>query len=171
MANRSNRRAQAAQAAIDPQASADAIIAEQAAIQAAEQAPQAAEQAAIVAWPFPRSPIEAPSAEEIEAEQAEENEALAMAQRRADAIANAMLAAENAPSNRSAAKKEYIHRSSILKPTKKVWAIADAMIAHADENNLPRPSRAEIIAECIDRGIASGTSATQYQAWKKAMGY
>ena len=69
------------------------------------------------------------------------------------------------------AKKEYIHRSSVIRPTKRVWAIADEMIAKAEAANLPRPSRGEIIEECIRRGIASGTSATQYQAWKKAMGY
>ena len=67
-------------------------------------------------------------------------------------------------------KKPYIKQSSVPRPTKKVWAIADAMIQHAEEHDLPIPSRGEIIAECIKRGIASGTSATQYQYWKKANG-
>jgi hypothetical protein len=68
-------------------------------------------------------------------------------------------------------RKPYIRQSSIVKPTKKAWAIADAMRAHAEENDLPIPARSEIIAECIKQGIASGTSATQYQYWKKARGY
>jgi hypothetical protein len=68
------------------------------------------------------------------------------------------------------AAKPYIRQSSIARPTKKVHAIADAMYAHAEENDLPMPSRSEIISECIARGIASGTSATQYQVWKKAKG-
>lgn len=85
------------------------------------------------------------------------------------AIENAMATAESAAPARGA-KRPYIHSSTIAKPTKKVWAIADAMIAHAEANNMPDPTRGEIIAECIARGIASGTSATQYQHWKKANG-
>jgi hypothetical protein len=86
------------------------------------------------------------------------------------AIESAMKAADEASAARGS-KKPYIRQSSIARPTKKVWAIADAMRAHAEENSAPIPSRSEIIAECIRQGIASGTSATQYQAWKKAMGY
>jgi hypothetical protein len=49
--------------------------------------------------------------------------------------------------------------SSTPKPTKKVWVVAEEM---------PGASRKEVIAECIKRGIAPGTSRTQYQAWLKA---
>lgn len=49
--------------------------------------------------------------------------------------------------------------SSTPKPTKKVWVVAEGM---------PGASRKEVIAECIRRGIAPGTSRTQYQAWFKA---
>lgn len=85
------------------------------------------------------------------------------------AIESAMQAAESAMPARGT-KRPYIRSSSIAKPTKKVWAIADSMIQFAESNDLPVPTRGEIIAECIKRGIASGTSATQYQHWKKANG-
>lgn len=49
--------------------------------------------------------------------------------------------------------------STTAKPTKKVWVVAEEM---------PGASRKEVIAECINRGIAPGTSRTQYQAWFKA---
>ena len=49
--------------------------------------------------------------------------------------------------------------SSTPKPTKKVWVVAE---------ELNGASRKEVIAECIRRGIAPGTSRTQYQAWFKA---
>jgi len=188
MANRRNSRAAqaAANMAQSAEAQADAIVNQAAlenaqAIEAAEQAieahqAEAAEQAPQAAqfigpWPYAQPQIEAPSADDIAAEESAEAEFQRL-QREADAkIEAAIIAAQNAPSARSGEKKPYIRQSSIIRPTKAVWAIADAMIAHADENELPRPSRGEIIARCIAQGIASGTSATQYQAWKKAMGY
>lgn len=65
-------------------------------------------------------------------------------------------------------KKEWVHVSTVEKPTKRVWAIADEMIAEAEEAGETKPTRAEIQDECVRRGIASGTARTQYQAWKKA---
>lgn len=65
-------------------------------------------------------------------------------------------------------KKECVHVSTVEKPTKRVWAIADEMIAEAEEAGETKPTRAEIQDECVRRGIASGTARTQYQAWKKA---
>src|SRR5215469_1363393 len=176
MANRRNSRAAqaAANMAQSAEAQADAIVNQAAlenaqAIEAAEQAIEAAQ--FIGPWPYAQPQIEAPSADDIAAEESAEAEFQRL-QREADAkIEAAIIAAQNAPSARSGEKKPYIRQSSIIRPTKAVWAIADAMIAHADENELPRPSRGEIIARCIAQGIASGTSATQYQAWKKAMGY
>ena len=49
--------------------------------------------------------------------------------------------------------------SSVIRPTKMVWEIADSM---------PKASRKEVMEECVRRGIAYGTSRTQYQAWFKA---
>jgi hypothetical protein len=85
-------------------------------------------------------------------------------------IQEAVNAADAAAPARGA-KKPYIKQSSIARPTKKAWAIADAMRKHAIDNDLPIPARGEVIAECIKQGIASGTSATQYQYWKKHYGY
>jgi hypothetical protein len=151
-----------------------------AALNASEAQPQAMDEAAaaffasrlILAQPDaepqepqqePQEPQEEISDEDIAAQQKAAEQAYE------NAIESAMKAADAAAPARGAAKP-YIRSSSIAKPTKKVWAIADAMIAHAEESELPIPSRGEIIAECIARGIASGTSATQYQAWKKANG-
>lgn len=50
--------------------------------------------------------------------------------------------------------------STTEKPTKKVWNVADSM---------PGASRKDVIAACVELGIAPGTSRTQYQAWFKAM--
>lgn len=51
----------------------------------------------------------------------------------------------------------YIHEVSSFKgATKKVWAIADAMI---------EATRKEVIEECRRQGVAYGTARTQYQAW------
>lgn len=47
-------------------------------------------------------------------------------------------------------------RSSIERPTKKVWAIADTM---------PNASRKEVVAACLAQGIAYFTARTQYQLW------
>jgi hypothetical protein len=89
--------------------------------------------------------------------------ALIDAEAQADRIANAAASEERLPNG-----KIYIRMSSIPKPTKQVWHIADAMILAAKQQGLPRPSRQEIQDECIRQGIATGTARTQYQAWKKA---
>lgn len=95
--------------------------------------------------------------------ESEESVDLALAQAEADRIANSQASEQKLPSG-----KLYIRLSSIAKPTKKVWDIADQMIANAAALGLPRPSRAEIQDRCVDMGIATGTARTQYQAWKKA---
>lgn len=64
--------------------------------------------------------------------------------------------------------KTWVHQSTILKPTKQVWHIADEMIDAARAAGHPAPSRKEVQEECVRRGVASGTARTQYQAWKKA---
>lgn len=117
----------------------------------------------IIAQPQNEADAEEISDEALAAQQAEGAKAFD------NAIESAMKAADEAAPGRKA-KAPYIKNSSIARPTKKAWAIADAMIAHAEENDLPTPTRGEIIAECIKQGIASGTSATQYQYWKKANG-
>lgn len=63
--------------------------------------------------------------------------------------------------------KLWIKASSVEKPTKMVWIIADEMCALAEELGRARPSRKEVQDECVRRGIASGTARTQYQHWFK----
>lgn len=65
------------------------------------------------------------------------------------------------------AGKPWIRASSIEKPTKMVWVIADAMVADRVAKGLPAPSRKEVQEECVRQGIASGTARTQYQHWFK----
>lgn len=48
--------------------------------------------------------------------------------------------------------------STIVLPTKKVWDIADKM---------PGAKRKDVIAACVQAGIAYGTARTQYQHWFK----
>ncbi|AUR88740.1 hypothetical protein NVP2117O_62 [Vibrio phage 2.117.O._10N.261.45.E9] len=53
--------------------------------------------------------------------------------------------------------------SSVVRPTKLVWEIAEQM-KKADEN----VRRKDVIAACVDAGIAYNTARTQYQHWFKA---
>lgn len=111
--------------------------------------------------------IRFPKAEEMAFHEAQKASAEQMdieaAQSAADALANSQQSATNLPNG-----KEWIRISSVQKPTKFVWHVADEMIARAAAAGLPAPSRKEVQDECIRRGVASGTARTQYQAWKKA---
>lgn len=49
------------------------------------------------------------------------------------------------------------NRSTVESPVKQVWAIADSMVG---------TSRKNIIAACIEQGIAFYTARTQYQRWR-----
>lgn len=96
-------------------------------------------------------------------DEAEEDEAQANRQKAADALADALQSESSLPNG-----KVWIHISSVAKPTKFVWHVADEMVAAAIAAGKPAPSRKEVQDECIRRGVASGTARTQYQAWKKA---
>lgn len=65
------------------------------------------------------------------------------------------------------AGKPWVRASSVEKPTKMVWFIADEMYAKAEAAAQPMPSRKEVQDECVKRGIASGTARTQFQHWFK----
>lgn len=54
-------------------------------------------------------------------------------------------------------------KSTVEKPTKAVWAIADEM-----KKANPKATRKEIVEECVRRGIAFYTARTQYQRWAKS---
>lgn len=53
-----------------------------------------------------------------------------------------------------------IHRSTVENPSKLVWEIAERM---HQEN--PKVARKEVLAECVNQGIAYYTARTQYQVW------
>ncbi|MCK9234944.1 MAG: hypothetical protein M0P09_01355 [Acholeplasmataceae bacterium] len=71
------------------------------------------------------------------------------------------------PSKPKAEPKEWVRQSSILKPTKAVWFIADELYAKAEAEGQPYPTRSQVQDECVRRGIASGTARTQFQHWFK----
>ena len=54
----------------------------------------------------------------------------------------------------------HVNASTVERPTKLVWHIADEMKAKN-----PNVRRKDVIAECIARGIANFTARTQYQQW------
>jgi hypothetical protein len=56
-------------------------------------------------------------------------------------------------------------RSTVEKPVRLVWSIADEMTAAN-----PAVSRREVISECVRRGVALNTAKTQYSAWRAARG-
>jgi len=56
--------------------------------------------------------------------------------------------------------KEIVHASSVERPCKLVWHIADEL-----KISRPNARRAEILAECVSRGVAYFTARTQYQQW------
>lgn len=76
-----------------------------------------------------------------------------------DAASQVALAEEEKPAEK-AAKAPVLNTSSIERPCKRVWAIADDMkISH------PGAKRKDILAECVKQGIAYYTARTQYQQW------
>lgn len=51
------------------------------------------------------------------------------------------------------------NKSSVASPVQQVWAVADSM---------PEAKRKDIIAACVEQGIAFFTARTQYQKWKQS---
>lgn len=120
------------------------------------------ERAGIFAFPKESDPIIASVTMD------EDDSEIEAAQAEADRIANAQ------QSGSTVNGKEWIRVSSVLKPTKFVWHVADEMYAMAENEAcdygtpVQYPSRKQVQDECVRRGVASGTARTQYQAWKKA---
>lgn len=52
-----------------------------------------------------------------------------------------------------------VHASKIDSPCKRVWELAASM---------PDSSRKDVIAACVEQGIATATARTQYQRWYRA---
>ncbi len=61
-----------------------------------------------------------------------------------------------------------INQSTIGKPCNQVWEVAIEMNEAAKEDGEPAPARKDVIAKCVEMGIAFNTARTQYQAWFKA---
>lgn len=70
---------------------------------------------------------------------------------------------EFGPAIKKARKGVVTNRSTVERPTKAVWHIADEMFAAN-----PQVRRKDVIAECVRRGIAFYTARTQYQQWLTA---
>ena len=51
------------------------------------------------------------------------------------------------------------NKSTVASPVRQVWAIADSM---------PGAKRKDIVAACVEQGIAFFTARTQYQKWNQA---
>ncbi len=62
-------------------------------------------------------------------------------------------------------KPELRGNSTVEKPTKLVWSIADEVM-----KKNPKAKRADILAECDRRGVTYYTARTQYQLWKASRG-
>lgn len=60
-------------------------------------------------------------------------------------------------------------RSEFGGATKEVWNIAEGCFHSAEELGLPTPTRKEVIAACVERGIAFYTARTQYQLWRSLL--
>jgi hypothetical protein len=101
----------------------------------------------------------------IEAEDASEGEALeAMEQERDEAQnpdAPEVQADEPQPEEAPAPVVKARNASTVESPVKRVWAIADSM---------PDAKRKDVIAACVEQGIAFYTARTQYQKWKQNQG-
>jgi hypothetical protein len=138
--------------------------------QESEAAPEAAPQNGadfhlpqFAAWMRPQSGE--PNAEQAAAEAEAEAEAeLEAAAAKADQIANADAALGKQHNGKP---WRYYSDKSIVKPTRKVWFIADAMLEAAEKIGAFAPSRKEVQDYCVELGIASGTARTQYQHWFK----
>lgn len=63
---------------------------------------------------------------------------------------------EKAPAQR---KLVITQHSTAVRPTKLVWHIADELQAQGITR------RKDVLAECVNRGVAASTARTQYQAW------
>jgi hypothetical protein len=70
---------------------------------------------------------------------------------------------EPATTSGPVATVERVRESTIEKPTKAVWSIADEVKATD-----PKVTRKAIVDECVRRGAAFYTARTQYQRWAKS---
>lgn len=102
----------------------------------------------------------------IEAEDTSEGEALEAMEQERDEAQNpdAPEVPEEAPADEPQQEEapapvvKARNASTVESPVKRVWAIADSM---------PEAKRKDVIAACVEEGIAFFTARTQYQKWKQ----
>lgn len=58
-------------------------------------------------------------------------------------------------------------KSTDASPVCGVWAFAERAFTVARENEGTNPRRKDVVAACVEKGIAFYTARTQYQAWYK----
>ena len=83
-----------------------------------------------------------------------------------DAVANqqAVTDAAQAEAPKTTGKIPLVRQSTVERPCKKVWHIADAFLAAAG-GDLKKMKRKDVLAYCVSEGIAYYTARTQYQLW------
>lgn len=109
----------------------------------------------------PEAPVTAPVVEEATPTPSFPIEDLT-AQPAVDPVATPAPVAAPVATTPTAAPSKKTGKSTIEKPTRAVWTIADEM-KKAD----PNVTRKQIVDECMRRGIAYYTARTQAQLWSK----
>lgn len=72
----------------------------------------------------------------------------------------ALAVADQEEKKEPVAKADVVHESTVERPCKLVWHIADEMAAAN-----PAVRRKDVLAACVARGVAFYTARTQYQQW------
>ena len=77
-----------------------------------------------------------------------------------DRLEVALEVADQEEKKAPAVKADVVHESTVERPCKLVWYIADEMVAAN-----PAVRRKDVLAACVSRGVAFYTARTQYQQW------
>lgn len=77
-----------------------------------------------------------------------------------DRLDAALEVADQEEKKEPAAKADVVHESTVERPCKLVWHIADEMTAAN-----PAVRRKDVLTACVARGVAFYTARTQYQQW------
>lgn len=73
-------------------------------------------------------------------------------------------AQKEAPAKKLAKAIPQLKESTVERPVKTVWAIAEEMAKKAKADKVPLRRR-DVIAACVAKGVAFYTARTQYQQW------
>ena len=72
----------------------------------------------------------------------------------------ALAVADQEEKKEPSSKADVVHESTVERPCKLVWHVADEMTAAN-----PAVRRKDVLAACVARGVAFYTARTQYQQW------